>query len=216
MKMSQRCLRALFVALPLFAAQVYAQSLEWTFDGESPFLPVYGTINGSSNIQENPAGVMNFTEVSTGNSFQAFCVEPAVLMSYGDTVTYGIADISELQNSEIIAKLISVYLNSSQGDLDAAAVQWAIWEITNEAASSKSLTEDSGNVYITSDSESVALLANEYLAAASNFTGTPVTLTYLTSDEGQNIVTWQVVPEPGSALLIGLSGVVLLSRRRRA
>ena len=42
----------------------------------------------------------------------------------------------------------------------------------------------------------------------------PVALTYLCNPTRQDVVTWNVVPEPTTAGLAALSGLLLLRRRR--
>ncbi|OYV03714.1 MAG: hypothetical protein CFE26_20700, partial [Verrucomicrobiales bacterium VVV1] len=39
-------------------------------------------------------------------------------------------------------------------------------------------------------------------------------LTYLTNPSRQDVVSWGMVPEPGSLTLVGLSALALLRRRR--
>jgi len=77
--------------------------------------------------------------------------------------------------------------------LDAAAVQWAIWEVAVEGSSTGSLTTGSVRV---ADSP-VAAFANSYLSNVNSYT--PVNLTYLTNGTRQDVVTWNMVPEPGVA-----------------
>lgn len=55
-------------------------------------------------------------------------------------------------------------------------------------------------------------LANEFLNNAPKFE--PVTLTYLRNDQYQDMVSWNVIPEPSSLGLAVLSGLLLFRRRR--
>lgn len=165
-----------------------------------------GTFDNGSFVQDYPSGVLDFTD------FGAFCVEPLEDLSFGQTVVYQIQDSGTLDNSSTISRLIGGYLSSPKTGLDAAAVQWAIWEVTAESLSSFSLLD--GNVRITTPvSQSVATLANQYLANVNSYT--PVNLVYLTNDTHQDIVSWNAIPEPTSVGLAALSGVFLLRRRRR-
>ena len=164
-----------------------------------------GTIDDGGFVQDYPSGVLQFAD------FQAFCVEPQQGLTFGETLVYQISDVGTLNNSDVIARLIGGYLSSSQTALHAAAVQWAIWETTNEAISPPSLT--TGNVRINPISQPVAELANQFLANVNTFT--PASITYLTNDTRQNVVTWNVVPEPASLTLSAVSALLLLRRRRR-
>ena len=197
----------------LFTEKAQSQSLTVQFIEINPSVPVNGSVNGST-FMDYPSGVALFSE------FQAFCVEPLQDLSYGETVTYEIQDVSSLANSVIIAKLIGAYLSSGQTAEDAAAVQWAIWEIVAETSGTRS--HDNGNVIISPGDATVnphgptiAALGNQYLADAATDKFSPVTLTFLHSDTRQDVVTWQVVPEPTTAGLAALSMLVMFRRRRR-
>lgn len=188
------------------AANAQGQNIPATLSTITPGLSVNGTYDGGGFVHDLPSGVLDFT------SFDSFCVAPLEILGYGDTVIYQVQDLSSLANSEDIARLIGGYLASPQTDLDAAAVQWAIWEVTSETSLTRSLL--GGDVRVTTPvSEDTALLANVYLSNLSTYS--PVSLTYLTSDTHQDIVTWNLVPEPGTAALAALSGLALLRRRRR-
>lgn len=205
MKTTKLLICAISLAAALAAAKANSQTIPATLIDYSPVLAVNGTLDNGSFIQDYPSGVMRFTE------FDAFCVEPLQAISYGESLIYQVQDITQLGNSDSIARLIGGYLASTQSAQEAAAVQWAIWEITTETMSSPSLLN--GNVRITTPvNQSTADLANTYLANVNNFS--PVALTYLTNDVRQNVVTWDVVPEPGSLMLAAFSGLLLLRRKR--
>jgi hypothetical protein len=126
-------------------------------------------------------------------------------------LTYQVQNPLSLANYDTIARLVGGYLASTGSDQDAAAVQWAIWEVTTESLLSASLFDGSIRI-IEPVSEGTATLANQYLANVKNYT--PVALTYLRNDGRQDVVTWNVIPEPASAGLAALSGLLLLRRRR--
>ena len=116
-----------------------------------------------------------------------------------------------LSATDTISRLIGGYLLSSQSAQEAAAVQWAIWEVTTESQLAYSLSD--GNVRITSAQNlDTITLANQYLAQAPSFT--PASVTFLSNATRQDVVTWQVIPEPASAGLMALSGLLLFRRRR--
>jgi hypothetical protein len=194
----------------LVIEKAQSQSLTTQFIEINPSIPVNGSVNGSY-FMDYPSGVALFSD------FQAFCVEPLQDLSYGETVTYDIQDVSSLANSLIIAKLIGGYLKSGQTAEDAAAVQWAIWEVVAEQSLTRS--HDDGNVRISPGDltvnphgPTIAALGNQYLSKIDSFD--PVTLTFLHSDTRQDVVTWQVVPEPATAGLAALSALLFFRRRR--
>jgi len=199
------------MATALVASQAYSQSIPTTYDLVTPGFGVNGTVNNEDLILDYPSGVMSFKNIS----FDAFCVEPLVDLPYDTTLVYEVTDIATLTNSNAVALVVAYYLASQQTPEDAAAVQWAIWELTTENSSSLSLTD--GNVRILAGDEDTRDLANTYLGLAKNNPNTlaPASLTYLTNKDQQDVVTWNLVPEPGSAALALLSAVALLGRRRR-
>ena len=206
MKTTKLLICAVALAAAFAAVQAQGQNFSATLVEITPGLPVTGTLDNGSYTPTNPAGVSHFTQ------FDAFCVDPLQNLSYGQTLVYEIQDPASLANSDKIARLVGGYLASSQTALHAAAVQWAIWEITTETLAGPSLLD--GNVRISiPDSQDVAILGNQYLTNINNYT--PVALTYLTNAEHQDVVTWNTIPEPGSAGLAVLSGLILLRRRRR-
>lgn len=205
MKTTKLLICAISIAAAVAAARAGAQSLPATLIDFSPVMSVNGTINDGGFIQDYPSGVMRFTE------FEAFCVDPTEDISFGESLVYQIQDISLLTNYSTVAKLVGGYLASAKTNEDAAAVQWAIWETTTETLSSTASLLD-GNVRITSLSQPTADLANQYLANVDNFA--PANLIYLTHDGRQDVVSWNVIPEPGSLVLTAFSAVLLLRRRR--
>lgn len=202
--------RSLFAAAATLAfvsiSSVSAQSVPATLTEVKPQLLINGTFDNGSFVSDVNSGVLDFEE------FDAFCVEPLATLGYGDTVIYQVQDLSGLANYETIAQLVGGYLASARTAEDAAAVQWAIWEVINETSTSYSLAGGSVRVTVPVH-QPTADLANAYLANAATFT--PASLVFLTSDTHQNIVTWDIVPEPATAGLALLSGFFLLGRRRR-
>ncbi len=206
MKTTKLLICAVALAAAFAAVQAQGQNLSATLVEINPGLPVTGTFDNGSYTPTNPAGLMRFT------NFDAFCVEPLQPLSYGQTLVYQIQDPITLGNSDKIARLVGGYLASSQTALDAAAVQWAIWETTTETLRAPSLFD--GNVRVSVPvSVSIAVVGNQYLANINNYA--PVSLIYLTNSEHQDVVTWCPVPEPASSGLAALSTLILLRRRRR-
>jgi hypothetical protein len=204
MKKNKFLARVLALLAAFSAIGVKAQNLPVTFDGVAPGLPVHGTFYGSDPL-DLPSGVSSF-----GN-MKAFCVEPTEPLEYGESLVYQIQDSASLANHDTISKLVGGFLASPQDERHAAAVQWAIWEVVLDGVDAPSFA--TGQSRIVGDaSQDIALLASDYLANVSSYS--PASLTYLTSATRQDVVTWSAVPEPSSAGLISLSGLMLLRRRR--
>ena len=196
---------AVSVAAAVVAAKASAQNLNANYIGVSPGFSVNGTFDNGAGVWNIPSGVMDFT------TFGAFCVDPTQGISDNEALVYQTQDLSLLANSNQISRLVGGYLGSSKSAEQAAAVQWAIWEITTEHTSGLSLLD--GNVRIVAPEDTAtAILANQYLANINSYN--PVQLTYLTNPTRQDIVTWCVVPEPGTMALVAFSGLLLLRRRR--
>lgn len=210
MKTNKLLICAVAVSAALAAVNAKGQNLTATLNGISPGLTLEGTWNGSF-FYDYPAGVMNFTDEGTGLDFAAFCVQPLQDISYGETLVYEIQNPLSLANIDIVARLIGGYLASSPTDQNAAAVQWAIWEITTETTAAQTLFEGSVRI-IDPAGVATASLANQYLANVMNYS--PVALTYLSNPTRQDVVSWNVIPEPATAGLAALSGLLLLRRRR--
>jgi hypothetical protein len=200
-----KTLNRLICAVALSTAMAQSQTLTATLIEIRPGMSVTGTWDDSSTPPNYPAGLMKFTD------FDAFCVEREQDISYGETLVYQIQSPTSLANYDSISRLMGGYLASGRTDLEAAAFQWAIWEITNETTLPRNLLD--GNVRIsTSVSEDVAILGNNYLSSLPTYT--PVAFTYLTNVDRQNVVAFGVIPEPGSVGLAALSGLLLFRRRR--
>ncbi len=205
MKTTKLLICAIALVSAIAAAKARGQNLSATLIGINPGLAITGTVDNGSFTQAYPSGVLSFTE------FDAFCFEPNQGISFNETLVYQIQNPLSLVTSDLIARVIGGYLGSSQSNEQAAAVQWAIWELTTESLESYSLAD--GNVRITDTANpNVLALANEYLAQASTFS--PANVTFLSNPTRQDVVSWNVIPEPASAGLLALSSLLLLRRRR--
>lgn len=202
MKTTKLLICAVAVAAAFASVNAQGQTLSATLIEINPAVSVTGTFNGT-NFYTFPAGLLDFQE------FDAFCVEPLEVLSYGQSLTYQIQNPSFLTTYNDISLLVGGYLASSKSAEDAAAVQWAIWEVTNDASPFSLLD---GAVKIAVGNADIANLANQYLTNRTNFT--PAALTYLTEPTFQNVVSWNAVPEPASAGLAALSGLLMFRRRR--
>jgi hypothetical protein len=187
----------------LAPSTAWSQTLETTFDLLSPGQNVTGTWDNGVTVNNYPAGELQFSK------FDAFCAEPGILIGTGPLI-YTIQSPSSLANYDTISRLVGGYLASSQTNQEAAGFQWAIWEVIAEISLPWNLFD--GNVNISPVSASTANLANSYLSNVSSFS--PAEIVYLTSSTSQDIVAWNVIPEPSSFALVVLSGAFLMRRRR--
>lgn len=213
MKTTNRLICIGAVAAFIGAGHSNAQSLTAHFISIDPGIGVNGTVDNGSFTQDWASGVAKFQE------FNAFCIEPAQSLDYGETLVYQIQNPLSLDDAADVASLVGGYLeylntNPTSGAIaqNAAAVQWAIWEVTTEVPfATRSL--DIGKVRITApDPTGTNVLANQYLANIGTYT--PANVTFLTNSTRQDVVTWNNVPEPTSAALLALSGLLLFRRRR--
>ena len=193
------------VASTLVSTEANAQNVPATFLGYDNGLIIRGSIDNGTTEWNISSGVSKFS------TFDAFCVQPFEVLNENEAIIYQTQDIALLENSTKISKLVGGYLQSSKSAFEAAAVQWAIWEVVAENILPPSLND--GMVRITgvsANATTVRLRANDYLANVDSFTAAP--LTYLTHPDRQNVVVF--VPEPGSMALFVLSGLLLLRRKR--
>ena len=198
---------AISLAAALAAGKADAQNLDTMYSNIVPGLDVQGTVTDGESTNFR-TGVMLFPD------FQAFCVQPEERLGFNEPIVYQAQEIGLLTNHVQVSLLVGGYLASPGSDADAAAVQWAIWEVTTEKKNPTPWSLLDGNVRISTPLyQTTADLANQYLANMNSYT--PATLTYLTNDGRQDVVTWNLIPEPGSAGLAVFSALLLLSRRRR-
>ncbi|BCU79815.1 PEP-CTERM sorting domain-containing protein [Luteolibacter sp. LG18] len=190
------------IAAAVLSGRSHAQTLQAHLIDASPQILVSVTFDGNpSHAEAQNAGQLNF------DFGPAFCVEPLAGLSYGETLVYDIQSPQSLAQYDTISRLVGGYLASGKTDIDAAAVQAAIWEVVMGDNGNLS----TGNVKLL-DSPAVVTAANNYLANVATYT--PVTLTYLTNNTRQDVVTWSTVPEPSSVLLLGLASLTVLRRKR--
>lgn len=186
------------------------QTISTTLNSVAPSLLVNGKFVSGTTDSTYTSGVLNFNNVT----FSAFCVDPLETIGINQTLTYQIQDASTLTNSAIIARLVGGYLASSQTNQEAAAVQWAIWEVLRETGPVSDYSLKTGEVSInTSTDLATADRANDYLANQSTYNSAGLTL--LTNPYYQDMVPWDMIPEPSSAALCALSSLFLLRRRRK-
>lgn len=207
MKATKFLIGAISLVAAVAAGKADAQNLDTLYTNIIPGLDVQGTVTDGEYTNFR-TGVMLFPD------FQAFCVQPEERLGFNEPVVYQAQEIGLLTNHVQVSLLVGGYIASLGTDADAAAVQWAIWEVTTEKniLSPRSLVD--GNVRISTPlDQATADLANQYLANMNSYK--PATLTYLANEGRQDVVTWNLIPEPGSAGLAAFSALLLLRRRRR-
>lgn len=214
MKTTKLLLCVAAVAAACSLGRAHAQNIEVQLTGLNPSINGVSTSYDGTNFQSQDIGVLVF------DIGPAFCVEPGASLNYPDTLIYSVTDPSTLEANDIIAKLIGGFVASDGSALNAAAVQLAIWEVLGDNSTTGSLM--SGNIQIRNEGsaqpvDDLIALAHDYLANVDSYQA--VNLTYLVhtgvgDDHRQNVVTWEVVPEPSSVLLLGLSSLALFRRKR--
>lgn len=168
------------------------------------------------------------------DEFYAFCVEPREYIYQGQSVTYAMSPLANAAMSSIggigavkadqIAELFGRFqsnLAAPMSNVQASALQIAVWEITREF-SSNALSVYNGNVFydVGSDNPGGALsLAQTYLSAINGSGPRAQGLRALTTDGGQDLLV-QVVsaaPEPGTWLMMigGFGMIGGIARRKR-
>ena len=203
----------------------YTSTVQSVSIGSSPVATTPGTVGATG---------FNLTD-TTGNmgSFVGWCLDIAhYLMGTGSSQnytptndpfsnSYGLTDTARDRVQSVFDANYAA-LNSANGD-QAAAFQMALWEAAYEDDNT-SLSVSSG--LFQASSFGSTSLANQYLAAAMNYSGgSQWNLSFLQVDgdanrgryTGQNLVTVSPVPVPAAGLLLvtSLFGMGAITRRRR-
>ncbi len=201
MNIKHHCLAVLAIAVSS-AGQLSAQSVTASLNSISPALTVNGMFDGI-NSRSVKSGLMQFDE------FDAFCIDPYQGVVFNQPVTYQSSlTFSTPDVAKAISKLVGGYYSvSGQTAQDAAAIQWAIWEVVVDGTSNPSLSSGNARVFDAATAE----LGQKYLT---NIDRLPVAnVRFLTNSQYQDVVT--IVPEPSSTALLGLGVVGFLLRRKR-
>jgi len=130
----------------------------------------------------------------------------------GNSVRYTIQPNTALPNYSTIAKIFGGYFQGSlQTPVDAAAAQWAIWEVLQDGVASPSFA--SGGVQIQDAANSaVAARAMEYLNNLGSLPAIEVIYATNATRQDQLFVT---IPEVSGLALGAVGSALLLVRRRR-
>lgn len=175
------------------------------------------TVSTTDAVFDDLALELRYTNLTTGSSFSAFCVEP---LAGNSTLpaTYSVGSFSGAEGTHLAALYQTAY-STSLNATQQAAFQLAVWEFTQEQPGANGVVSfgtQTGNFRADAPA-AVSNLADSYIAGALNYTGhSSYNVVRLSSADYQDLVVASVVPEPESyALFLGGLGVVGLLARRR-
>ncbi|MCV2366680.1 PEP-CTERM sorting domain-containing protein [Roseateles oligotrophus] len=196
-----------------------ADSLDLKFVGKDS-----ETILTTSFATAYPTGRLEFRTTQSNASFYAYCVELVEDHAVaGDGFqTYTVGKFDGVQATRLNGLFSSSYAGLASAT-DRAAFQTAIWEITHETEAVMDVSKGAGDFSVTNladplKTEGFVFQVNSFLGKADAYAGQDLyTLTKLTSNGFQDLLTVTAVPEPsGFALMaVGLAGFGLLARRRK-
>lgn len=231
--MRMRSLLTAAVAVAASASLSLAGTVIATFNGVNPGQGV-GALETSLGSIGTTAGVFNWTRTGgthvgapTGN-FTSFCIELNQNISTGNSYTYNVINLADAPNPGLpvpgvngmgaakasdIKKLWAAYRSSVVGATTAAAFQVAVWEIVYETTSTYSVSNGSGNFYLT-NAAGVVAQANTWLSSLGSLTA-EANLAALSNDDYQDQVV--AVPLPPAVLAgMGLMTVMGVGYVRRS
>lgn len=205
-------------AFTVLAAQ--ADTLVIDFDFLGPTFDYTATLaTPSQSITVSPFLVANQT---TTASFVAFCIEPFVPLSASSAMLPGNATYSSATpyNAVSVQALYNGYYgNALSNGTEAAAFQFALWELVAEFTLSPNLTN--GNFAFANAADPAVVRGQQMLAGIGAATNIYSLSAYTTSnanlDRSQNVLTAVLVPEPGTyaMMVAGLALVGAAAARRR-
>ncbi len=216
MKFSSLALAA-FTALS--ATAVHADTLVIDYDYLGPSFDYTAMLTTpSQNITASPYLVDNLTTVST---FVAFDLEPFVPLSpstfavpgnstYSSATPYNIAAVKALYNG---------YYTNAFAPIEAAAFQFALWELVTETSLPPNMTN--GSFAFANGADPAVARATVMLsgagAASNNYNLFAYTTSNVGGDRSANILTATPVPEVGTyaMMIAGLAMVGAAATRRR-
>lgn len=142
-----------------------------------------------------------------GHSYKGYCVDLDHYVTSPQTVTA--VSVLSLNRGDKVAYLFETYGPTIATNVEAAALQSAIWEVIFETASTLNVTTGAFSI---TDGSGVYAQANTWLATlpAGPYVPSPDTIV-LDAVDGQDVL----IPEPTSMALLAIGACSVLLNRRR-
>lgn len=229
--------KVLVLLIGFVGANLHAATIIARFNGEITSEAIQRDVGDGAGFVDTTTGMFSFLRTGgtllgdPSGTFFAFCIEPREFVSSGQTYTYNFSNLEQgatniggmgAAKADLIRELFGRYypvIGASLDALHASAMQIAIWEIVRENSGTLNVT--TGNVMFRNAADAPSMtLAQTYLSSL-NGSGPKLTNLYALTNVGAQDVIVQVnspAPEPGVLVTagLGLIGIALLARRRRA